>query len=383
MHRALSAAGYTITASGAVDGDYNINSTSYVPGTLTVTPAILTLTADNKSRAYGAGDPSLTDSISGFVNGDYYDPSKVNGAGTPVFTSSDTMLSSPPVGTYSIAVASLGSLGWNYPTANPNYVFDLAHCVPGILTITPALLTVTANPAASHTYGQATNFAVTDYAISGLINPDTISVTLTSTAHAAGALVAGSPYAIVPSVLVSDPSNYTIVYVNGQLTVNKAPLTITANPQSKTYGAADPALTYQSSGFQLHDTQASAVTGALSRAGGRARGRRPVCDQRGNAGRRELHDRLHGQHADHHPGSLDDHGEWPDQGLRRGDANPDRQLHRLGQRRYGGQPEHPPDAQEHGQCTERCRAPLGIRSRPVARSTGITTSTAPATCRGP
>ena len=86
--------------------------------------------------------------------------------------------------------------------------------------------------------------------------------------RAAGALVAGSPYAIVPSVLVSDPSNYTIVYVNGQLTVNKAPLTITANPQSKTYGAADPALTYQSSGFQLHDTQASAVTGALSRAAG-------------------------------------------------------------------------------------------------------------------
>ena len=265
---AVSAAGYTITASGAVDGDYNINSTSYVPGTLTVTPAILTLTADNKSRAYGVGDPSLTYSISGFVNGDFYDPSKVNGAGTPVFTSSDTMLSSPPVGTYSIAVASLGSLGWNYPTANPNYVFDLAHCVPGILTITPALLTVTANPAASHTYGQATNFAVTDYAISGLVNPDTISVTLTSAGAAAGALVAGSPYAIVPSAAVSDPSNYTIVYVNGQLTVNKAPLTITANPQSKTYGAADPALTYQSSGFQLHDTQASAVTGALSRAAG-------------------------------------------------------------------------------------------------------------------
>ena len=31
-------------------------------------------------------------------------------------------------------------------------------------------------------------------------------------------------------------SNYTITYVNGTLTVNPAPLTITANDDSKTYG---------------------------------------------------------------------------------------------------------------------------------------------------
>ena len=58
---------YSITASGAVDADYSI---SYVAGTLTVTPAALTITADNQTKVYGAALPTLTASYSGFVNGD-------------------------------------------------------------------------------------------------------------------------------------------------------------------------------------------------------------------------------------------------------------------------------------------------------------------------
>src|SRR5262249_57678686 len=48
---------YAITASGAVDADYTI---SYVAGTLTVTPAALTITADDQSKADGAPLPALT-----------------------------------------------------------------------------------------------------------------------------------------------------------------------------------------------------------------------------------------------------------------------------------------------------------------------------------
>src|SRR5439155_2698878 len=58
---------YSITASGAVDSDY---TTSYVAGTLSVTPVGLTITADNKTKTYGAPLPVLTASYSGFVNGD-------------------------------------------------------------------------------------------------------------------------------------------------------------------------------------------------------------------------------------------------------------------------------------------------------------------------
>src|SRR4029077_17536996 len=58
---------YPITASGAVGADYTI---SYVAGTLTVDAATLTITADNKAKSYGAANPALTVSYSGFVNGD-------------------------------------------------------------------------------------------------------------------------------------------------------------------------------------------------------------------------------------------------------------------------------------------------------------------------
>ena len=39
-------------------------------GTLTVTPAALTITANNQTKVYGAALPTLTASYSGFVNGD-------------------------------------------------------------------------------------------------------------------------------------------------------------------------------------------------------------------------------------------------------------------------------------------------------------------------
>ena len=132
MRAVLSVAEYAITASGALDADYK--TISYASGTLTVTPAPLTVTALNQSRAYGGAD-SFQDGISGFVNGDFLDASKLSGF--PTYTSTDTGQSSP-VGNYAIAV-SPGTLGY------PNYTFDLAHCVPGMLTITPAPLTITAS----------------------------------------------------------------------------------------------------------------------------------------------------------------------------------------------------------------------------------------------
>src|SRR6185503_10764966 len=58
---------YPITASGAASANYAI---TYVGGTLTVTPAALTITADNQTKSYGTANPLLTVSYSGFVNGD-------------------------------------------------------------------------------------------------------------------------------------------------------------------------------------------------------------------------------------------------------------------------------------------------------------------------
>ena len=56
-----------ITASGQTSTNYTI---TYVAGNLTVTPAPLTITANGVSRVYGASDPALGVSYSGFVNGE-------------------------------------------------------------------------------------------------------------------------------------------------------------------------------------------------------------------------------------------------------------------------------------------------------------------------
>src|SRR5262249_15818779 len=114
-------------------------------GILTVTPAPLTVAADNKSRAYAAPNPTLTVHYSGFVGGE--NESVLSGSPT-LSTTAD--LSSPPGG-YPIVVGA-GSLG----SANYSFIF-----VSGTLTVGQATLTVTANNA-SRAYG-ATNpiFSVT------------------------------------------------------------------------------------------------------------------------------------------------------------------------------------------------------------------------------
>ena len=53
-------------------------------------------------------------------------------------------------------------------------------------------------------------------------------------------------------------SNYSLTFTNGQsVTVTKASLTVKADDKSKTYGDADPAITYTYEGFKLGDTAES------------------------------------------------------------------------------------------------------------------------------
>ena len=104
-------------------------------------------------------------------------------------------------------------------------------------------------------------FAGTEFSETGLLTSDSItSVTLTSAGAAATANVAGSPYAIVPSAAVgSGLGNYTINYANGSLTVNPAPLTVTAvvSPTDIGHGGTVPTPTFTYSGFVNGDTAAA------------------------------------------------------------------------------------------------------------------------------
>src|SRR5207248_197625 len=74
---------YTITAAQGTLASANYAFT-FVDGKLTVTKALLTATADDKSREYGDANPTFTASYSGFKNGETLATSGVTGS--PSFT---------------------------------------------------------------------------------------------------------------------------------------------------------------------------------------------------------------------------------------------------------------------------------------------------------
>jgi autotransporter-associated beta strand protein len=136
------------------------------------------------------------------------------------------------------------------------------------VTITKAPATVTAT-AQSKTYGQsvATGAGNTNFNSSGLQNSEAIgSVTLavSGSGAATNGTVAGSPYIITPSAATGGTfsgNNYTITYVTNALTVNPAPLTVTASNLARNYGATNPILGVIYTGFVNNQTRATSDLG--------------------------------------------------------------------------------------------------------------------------
>ncbi|HEY4359216.1 MAG TPA: MBG domain-containing protein [Acidobacteriaceae bacterium] len=224
------AGGYVITPSvtGPALANYRVIA---VAGTLTVTPATLTITAPNLSKAYGAAVPSLSGTYSGNVNGDTFTISGVTSA---------TAASPVVAGGYAITPVAVG----------PNVGSYTIVTVPGVLTITPITLTITA-PNVSKVYGAALPSLNGTY--TGNLPGDSFTITGTTTATATSPVLAGG-YAITPTAVGANVGSYTIVSVPGVLTITPATLTITGPTLSKTYGAALPSLDGTYSGNAPGDT---------------------------------------------------------------------------------------------------------------------------------
>jgi hypothetical protein len=224
---------YPVTASGAAASNYSF---AYVDGVLTVNPALLNVKAGSGSRLYGAANPALGASYSGFVNGE----------STAVLTAPASVASSANagsgVGTY--AVTASGAAASNY-----SFVY-----VDGVLTVSPAVLDVHA-ASATRTYGAANPALGASY--SGFVNGETAAV-LTAPASSSTAATSASgvgAYRVAASGAAA--ANYTFAYVDGVLTVVPAVLQLTAGSGARTYGAANPPLAVGYSGFVNGDTVAS------------------------------------------------------------------------------------------------------------------------------
>jgi hypothetical protein len=228
------AGGYKITPAGATSDNYKI---TFVDGTLTVTPAPLTIAVKDAEKVYGAPVPSITTEYVSFVNGDT--PASLGGTLDIATTASQS--SSVAGSPYSLTPGGLTST---------NYHITF---VAGKLTVTPAPLTITANDA-QKVYGAALPTFSAKY--DGFVNNEdaavlTTPVSLQTAATDASPVVNGG-YKITASGATS--SNYKITFADGTLTVTPAPLTITANDASKVYGANLPAFTVGYDKFVLNET---------------------------------------------------------------------------------------------------------------------------------
>jgi len=186
---------YAINATSASDGNYDI---THVSGTLSVTPAALTVSADNKIKTYGAAIPALTASYSGLVNSDT--PASLD---LPASLTT-TATSGSGVGSYPVTASG---------AADANYTISFSG---GTLSVIPASLTIRADDK-TKVAGAANPPLTASY--TGFVNGDSVAVLDTAVTISTTAADA-SPEGTYPiTVSGAADANYAITHINGTLTV--------------------------------------------------------------------------------------------------------------------------------------------------------------------
>ena len=228
---------YAITATLAPAGvlsNYTITSNT---GTFTIGKLNASVTPAASSKNYGAADPTLTGTLSGFLASDGV-------------TATYTRAAGEAVGTYAITATLFGAGLGNYNVTNNT----------GTFTINKASASVTPD-SLSKNYGAA-DPALTG-TLSGFLAADGITASYT---RAPGEAV--GTYTVTATLSGAALGNYNITTNTGTFTITKIAASVTPAAGSKTYGAADPALTGTLTGFLAAD----GITASYSRTPGEAVG---------------------------------------------------------------------------------------------------------------
>ncbi len=223
------------------------NTTNYTSASATtsvlVSPAALTVTANNASMTYGGTLPALNATISGFVNGDTQSSATT---GSPAL--STTAASASPAGVYPITVTQ-GTLS----AANYSFTF-----VSGTLTISgEASQTITFGALANVTYG-VSPITLGATASSGL--PVSYAVTGPGAVAGSTLTVTGAGNVTVTASQAGNSNYAAATSVSQTFTVGKAALAIIAPSTTVIYGAPAMSVTPAYGGFVNGDTAASLTT---------------------------------------------------------------------------------------------------------------------------
>jgi hypothetical protein len=233
-------------------------STALTPGVLTITPATLTVQANDLGRLYGDPNPPLTSAATGWVNDDQEFNTLLAGLSTLATQTSN-------VGEYPIAVSSALLTG---PAAG-NYMIQTRD---GVLGIVPAPLTVTPGNHAKAYGDMDPEFALK---VTGLRNDDTsASVLRGDPIRDAGENV--GVYPIRKGEVELTSNNYVLTFVNGSLRITQALLDVAADPNGKVVGELDPPLTFSVAGLTNGDSLSNVLSGHVARDPGEEIGVFPI-----------------------------------------------------------------------------------------------------------
>ncbi len=235
----------SVIASAATGGTFTASNYTigYVARDIMVAKATLTVNADTLTKIYGAADPTLTFSYSGWVNSE--DESVLT---TPP-TAGTTVDLTTPVGVYTGAITVSGGV-------DENYAFTY---VAADFTVTKAMLFVTADPQ-TKVFGDPNPELTLGY--SGWVNSENESV-LTTLPTASTIVDDATPVGVYSGAITvagGIANNYDFTYVAGDFTVTRPTLIVTANAQTKVYGQVNPELTFTYSGWQNGDDESVLTT---------------------------------------------------------------------------------------------------------------------------
>ncbi len=232
---------------GTLDAGTNYTIT-FTSASFTISPATLTVTADDATKVYGSANPALTVSYSGFQGSD--DAGDLDTAPTALTSAVD----SSDAGTYAITLS---------PGVDGNYVFSYT---PGTLTVTP--LAITVSVAASNREYDATTDATVVLTVNGLLFGDSVEASHTDADFADADVGAAKTVTVTGITLTgTDAGNYsTAASATGSANISVRPITVTADASTKVYGTVDPAFTYQITSGSLAGSDL--LSGALARDAG-------------------------------------------------------------------------------------------------------------------
>ena len=211
---------YDIVASGAVSDKYEI---SYIPGTLTVTKAPLSISAGNYTKKQGDAMPVFKARYAGFKNGENESVLTKQ----PVFSCEANETSAPA--DYAVTVSDAEA---------ENY--DISY-EQGRLTVTDADAVVVRAKSYSRVYGDAN--PVFEFETEGTVLDGTPEIVCSADKSSQ----VGS-YTI--EVRQGSIKNYNVHFENGSLAITKASLTISAGNYTKKQGDAMPEFKANYTGFK-------------------------------------------------------------------------------------------------------------------------------------